>query len=155
MTGGLGISGFAAEEITDLALPGAAYNIALGAKSGFFGGELGLNGGGYTFDPESASADIAMVGFSGDLKLQPSIGFFEPYVSGGVGGYALSDAIISEGARGAGLRLGFGADFRFQQVALRLNYQHGSYGLQDINGQYGGNLAARTETVGANLVVYF
>lgn len=155
VTGGLGISGFASNEITDLALPGAGYNLAVGAKGGFFGGEIGLNGGGYTFEPGSGSADIALVGLSGDLKLQPSIGFFEPYVAAGLGGYAMNDAVIEESATGMGLRLGAGADFRFGQVALRVNYQHNFYGMQDVNGGYDGDLSARTETLGANLVVYF
>ena len=155
LTGGLGISGFSANEITDLPLPGAGYNLALGAKGKYVGGELSLNGGGYTFEPGSGSADISMVGLSGDIKLQPSFGFFEPYVAAGIGGYALKDAVIDEGAVGLGLRLGLGADFRFRQFAVRVKYQHGSYGLNDVKGQYDGDLTAHTETVGANLVVYF
>lgn len=155
VTGGLGFSGFASQEITDLPLPGAGYDLAVGAKGGVFGGELSLNGGAYTFDPSDASADIAMVGLSGDVKLQPAFGFFEPFVSAGLGGYVMKDAVIDEAARGLGLRLGAGADFRVDQFALRLKYQHGMYGLSDLNGGYDGELGAQTSTLGANLVVYF
>lgn len=155
MTGGLGISGFASKQIVDGALPGAGYNLAIGAKGGIFGAELGINGGGYTFEPGSGSTDIGIVGLAGDLKLQPSFGFFEPYVKAGLGAYALADGIVEETATGVGLRLGAGADFRFRKWAFRLSYDHGSYGLQDTNGGLGGDVGARTESLGAALVFYF
>ncbi len=155
VTGGLGVSGFASNEITDLPLPGFGYNLAVGAKGKLFGGELGLNGGGYTFDPSNAAADIATIGLSADLKLQPAFGFFEPFIAVGLGGYALNDAIIDETATGLGLRLGAGADFRYENFAFRLAYNHGSYGLHDTNGMYDGELGARTETISGAFVVYF
>lgn len=155
ITGGLGISGFASDAIVDGALPGLGYNVAVGAKGKLFGGELGLNGGGYTFDPGSASADIGLIGISGDFKVQPSISFFEPYVAIGVGGYALQDGVIDETSAGVGLRLGAGADFRFDAVALRISYLYGAYGMGNDSDAYGGDFGAKTETLGANLIVYF
>ncbi len=158
LTGGLGISGFASAAIVDgPALPGIGYNLALGAKGKLFGAELGVNGGGYTFTPGSASVDMALVGLSGDFKLQPSIAFFEPYVSLGIGGYALQDAVIDETSTGVGLRVGAGADFRFDDFALRVSYLYGGYGLGNDHAAYGGDgdFGAKTETLGAALIVYF
>ena len=156
ITGGLGISGFASKQIVDGALPGIGYNLAIGAKGKLFGAELGVNGGGYTFDPGAASTDLALVGLSGDLKLQPSISFFEPYAALGIGGYALYDGIVSEASSGIGVRLGAGADFRFDNIAVRLSYQFGAYGLGNDSDAYGGgDIGARTETVSAGLLVYF
>lgn len=155
VTGGLGISGFAADAIVDKALPGIGYNLAVGAKGKLLGAELGLNGGGYTLDPGNASTDIGLIGLSGDLKVQPSIGIFEPFAYLGVGGYALHDGVINEASGGIGVRAGLGADFRFDKVALRAQYQFGLYGMGNESGAYGGDFGAKTETLGASLVVYF
>jgi hypothetical protein len=96
-----------------------------------------------------------MVGLSGDIRLQPKIAFFEPFLMAGIGGYALQDAVIDEQATGLGLRLGGGADFRFRDFAFRLHYTHANYGLGDRNGGFDGDLSARTETLGGSLVWYF
>lgn len=156
VTGGLGISGLAADAIVDGALPGVGYNLAVGAKGKLFGAEFGVNGGGYTLTPGDFSTDLGIIGLSGDLKLQPSIAFFEPYLAVGVGGYALQDAVIAETSGGVGVRLGAGADFRFDNIALRAGYQFGGYGFGNESGAYGAqSIGAKSETLSASLVVYF
>lgn len=155
ITGGLGYSGFAAPTITDDALPGAGYNVALGLKGDYLGFEFGFNGSGHTFDPEAATTDLAVFGLSGDLKLQPSIAFFEPYVLVGMGGYSLQDGVINEASGGIALRLGAGADFRFDDAALGVRYLHSTYGFADDSGIYGGDFGASSETLGINLSFYF
>lgn len=155
ITGGLGYSGFAAPTITDDALPGAGYNVALGIKGDYIGFEFGFNGSGHTFNPEAATTDLAVFGLSGDLKLQPSFAFFEPYALAGIGGYSLQDGVIDEASGGAALRLGVGADFRFDDAAIGVRYLHSTYGFADDSGIYGGDFGANSETLGVNLSFYF
>jgi hypothetical protein len=155
ITGGLGYSGFDASAITDEALPGVGYNIALGVKGEYIGFEFGFNGSGHTFDPEAGSTDLAVLGLSGDLKLQPSFGFFEPYAFAGLGGYSLQDGVINEASAGAAIRLGLGADFRFDDAALGVRYLHSQFGFTDDSGIYGGDFGASSETLGINLSFYF
>lgn len=155
LTGGLGYSGFAAPTITDEALPGAGYNLALGIKGKYLGVEFGFNGSGHTFDPEAATTDLAVFGLSADLKIQPSFAFFEPYILGGIGGYSLQDGVINEASAGAALRLGAGADFRFDDAAIGVRYLHSQYGFADDSGIYGGDFGASSETLGVNLSFYF
>lgn len=156
LTGGLGLSGFASNAIVDGALPGLGYNVALGVKGGLLGGELGLNGGAFTFTPGDLPTDLGVFGMSLDFKVQPSFGIFEPFVSAGIGIYGLADGVISERSVGAGFRLGAGADLRFDNVALRLGYHFNGYLFDNAYDAYGpGSFTARTEALTANLVVYF
>ncbi len=155
LTGGLGYSGFAAPTITDEALPGAGYNLALGVKGEYIGFEFGFNGSGHTFDPAAGTTDLAVLGLSADLKVQPSFGPFEPYALAGVGGYSLQDGVVNEASGGGAIRLGLGADFRFDDAALGVRYLHSTYGFADDSGIYGGDFGATSETLGVNLSVYF
>lgn len=157
ITGGVGSSGFASTTITDEALPGIGWNVAVGGKGKYLGLEIGLDGGGYTFDPEGANTtDMGLFGLYGDLKLQPTIaGFFEPYVYGGVGGYVLGDGILNESSSGAALRLGLGVNLRFDDIAIGGKYAWQTMGFTDDSGSYGGDFTAQSETVGINLSIYF
>lgn len=156
ITGGLGLSGFASNAIVDGALPGLGYNVAIGVKGGLLAGELGFNGGAFTFTPGDLPTDLGVFGMSLDFRVQPSFSFFEPYLMAGIGVYGLADAVISERSAGGGFRLGAGADLRFDNFAVRLGYQFGGYLFDNAYDAYGdGGFTARTEALSANLVVYF
>lgn len=157
ITGGVGTSGFASTTITDDALPGIGWNVAVGGKGKYLGLEIGLDGGGYTFDPEGANTtDLALFGLYGDLKLQPTIaGFFEPYVYAGLGGYVLGDGILDEASSGGAFRLGLGANLRFDDIAIGAKYAWQTMGFTDDSGSYGGDFTGESETLGLNLSIYF
>ncbi len=157
ITGGVGISGFASQTISDEALPGVGWNVAVGGKGKYIGLEIGLDGGGYTFDPNGEnSTDLAFYGIYGDLKLQPTIaGFFEPYVYAGVGGYVLGDAILDEASSGGALRLGLGANLRFDDIAIGGKYAWQTMQFADDSGSYGGDFGGQAETISLNLSIYF
>lgn len=157
ITGGVGTSGFASNTITDDALPGVGWNVAVGGKGKYLGLEIGLDGGGYTFDPEGANTtDLALFGLYGDLKLQPTIaGFFEPFVYAGLGGYVLGDGILDEASSGGAFRLGMGANLRFDDIAIGAKYAWQTMGFTDDSGSYGGDFTGQSETLGLNLSIYF
>lgn len=157
ITGGVGVSGFASKTISDEALPGVGWNVAVGGKGKYLGLEIGLDGGGYTFDPNGEnSTDLAFYGIYGDLKLQPTIaGFFEPYVYAGVGGYVLGDAILDEASSGGALRLGLGANLRFDDIAIGGKYAWQTMQFADDSGSYGGDFGGQAETISLNLSIYF
>ncbi|MFU8806922.1 MAG: hypothetical protein ACNA8W_24150, partial [Bradymonadaceae bacterium] len=110
--------------------------------------------GGYKFDPAARGIDLSVMGLSGDLKLQPSIGFFEPFIFAGLGGYLFQDGIMQESALGGALRMGLGADLRFDNIAIGARYLYSMYGFSNQAGLYQG-LAAQTESVGLNVSFYF
>ncbi|MBA2660751.1 MAG: hypothetical protein H0U74_00525 [Bradymonadaceae bacterium] len=153
LTLGLGLGGFAAGQITDLALPGAHFNLGLGGKGKLWGAELGFNGGGYTFDTANGGTDLSIMGVSVDVKLQPSLWIFEPYILAGLGGYLFQDGIMQESALGGALRLGLGADLRFGDIAVSARYLFSSYAFG--NDSLYPSLAAQTESLGVNLTFYF
>lgn len=154
LTIGLGLSGFASRQITDLALPGSEFNLGLGVSGEVLGFELGFNGGGYTFNPDQSGLDIAVMGISGDFKVQPSVAIFEPYILAGVGGYHFQDAYLNEVALGGSFRVGAGLDLRFDRLALSMRYLRNYYGLANSH-SFSGGLRAQTESLGANFTVYF
>lgn len=155
ITGGIGTSGFDSQRISDLALPGLGYNIAVGAKGKYLGFEFGLDGGGYTFDPDEGGTDMSYFGLFGDLKLQPTLDIFEPFIFAGVGGYLLGDGIVNETSEGAAFRAGVGANLRIDDFAVGLKYTWATFSFTDSSGIYGGDFGAQTETVGVNLSLYF
>lgn len=155
ITAGIGTSGFDSQRISDLALPGLGYNIAVGAKGKYLGFEFGLDGGGYTFDPDEGGTDMSYFGLFGDLKLQPTLDIFEPFIFAGVGGYLLGDGIVNETSEGAAFRAGVGANLRIDDFAVGLKYTWATFSFTDSSGIYGGDFGAQTETVGVNLSLYF
>lgn len=154
LTLGLGMGGFDANQISDSALPGNEFNLGLGVRGELLGFELGFHAGGYTFDPNVSGTDIAVMGLSGDLKLQPSLGIFEPYVMAGLGGYHFQDAFLQETAVGGAVRLGGGLDLRFNSFGVGLRYLYNVYGFgNDLSFSEG--LSARSESLGLNASFYF
>lgn len=157
ITAGAGVSGFAANQISNDALPGMGFNVGLGAKSGWLAGELGFNMSGYRLDPAQTQSDMALMGVSADLKLQPSFAFLEPYALVGVGGEYFSDSVANQSASGGALRLGAGLDVRIDNVALSAQYLYTQHGLFGAEGSaYTDNLlTAQTETIGVGIKLYF
>jgi hypothetical protein len=158
LTGGVGLSAIAANQVADAPLPGLDFTLGLGAKRGLLVGELGFGLSGYRFDPAMAAntADLTVASVTGDVKLQPRLAFIEPYISAGLGGHVLNDHIIDEGAAGASLRLGAGVDLRFDNVALSAQYQRSFMGLVGDSQIYeDGAMSASTETLGLGLKIYF
>ncbi len=153
---GLGMSGFAASQIADGALAGMDWNLGLGVKGSLFGGELGVHGGAYSLGSEpgqDSNIDFTIVGVSLDLKLQPAFSFFEPYALIGFGGYGFQDGEMQETAGGGAIRLGAGADFRFNDFAIGARYLYTAYALSN-NSSYR-DLSVQTESVGINASFYF
>jgi len=155
ITGGLGISGFESTTISDQALPGVGWGVAVGGKGKLLGFELGLDGGGFTFDEESNQTDLAYFGLYGDLRLQPSFGILEPFVSAGLAGYSLQDGVLQEASGGAAFRLGLGANIRFDDFAIGGKYLYTGMAFADDSGIYGGDFSAKSESVTANVTFYF
>ena len=158
VTGGMGLSGMSATQITDAPMPGLDFNVGVGAKRRLLVGELGFGLSGYRLDPEMAAntADMTLVSLTGDVKLQPRLAFIEPYISAGLGGHVFNDHIIDEGAVGASLRLGAGVDLRFDTVAVSAQYQRNFLGLVGDDRIYeDGAMSANTETLGLGLKIYF
>ncbi|TXD35925.1 porin family protein [Lujinxingia vulgaris] len=154
LTLGLGMGGFDANQISTNALPGNEFNLGLGVRGELLGFELGFHAGGYTFNPEVSGTDIAVMGLSGDLKLQPSLGIFMPYVMAGLGGYHFQDAHLQETAVGGAVRLGGGLDLRFNSFGLGLRYLYNVYGFgNDLS--FSDGLSARSESIGLNASFYF
>ncbi len=156
VTGGFGLSGFASSQVASDALPGYGFNLGIGAKSGWVGGEVGFNMNGYRLDPAASASDMTMIGLAVDLKLQPSLSFIEPFLMVGVGGQVFSDYVINESAVGGQGRIGAGVDLRFDQLALTLQYLYTSDGLLGNEAIYqDGMLRSNTETVSVGLKLYF
>lgn len=158
VTGGMGVSGFAAPQISDLPLPGLDFNLGFGGKRGIVGAEMGLGLAGWRFDPSAPSrtANLTMYSMTGDLKLQPSFSFFEPFVFGGMGGHVFNDHYIDETAVGASLRVGGGVDLRFNNFAINAQYLRSFMGMVGDSSVYeDGLLGASTETLGVGMKVYF
>ncbi|TXC75880.1 porin family protein [Bradymonadales bacterium TMQ1] len=154
LTLGLGVGGFDANQLSESALPGNEFNLGLGVRGELLGFELGFHAGGYSFDPGVSGTNIAVMGLSGDLKLQPSLGIFEPYVMAGLGGYHYQDAILQETALGGAVRLGGGLDLRFNSFGLGLRYLYNVYGFgNDLS--FSDGLSARSESLGLNASFYF
>lgn len=153
---GLGMSGFASGQIADSALSGMDWNLGLGIKGELFGGELGVHGGAYSLgsDPgQDSKIDFTIVGVSLDLKLQPAFSFFEPYALIGFGGYGFQDGEMQETAGGGAIRLGAGADFRFNDFSIGARYLYTAYALSN-NSSYR-DLSVQTESLGINASFYF
>lgn len=154
LTVGLGVGGFDANQLFTSALPGNEFNLGLGFRGKVLGFELGFHGGGYTLNPDVSGTDIAVMGLSTDLKLQPRLGIFEPYAMVGVGGYHFQDAHLQETAAGGALRLGGGLDLRFNSFGLGLRYLYNVYGFgNDLS--FSDGLSARSESLGLNATFYF
>ena len=151
---GIGLSGFAAPQITDTALPGSEFNLGMGVAGELLGFELGFHGGGYTFTPDVSGLDIAMMGMSGDLRIQPSFGIIEPFLFTGLGGYHFQDAYLNETAIGGAFRAGAGVDLRIDKFALSLRYLRNFYGFVNSMSFQDG-LGAQTESLGVNFTIYF
>lgn len=154
ITFGLGLSGMASPAITDAALPGTDFNVGLGVSGELLGFEVAFHGAGYTFDAGQAGIDFALLGASGDLKVQPSLGIFRPYASVGMGAYHVQDVFLSETAVGGSLRFGVGLDLRFDQIAVSGRYQRGFYGITNTE-SFSEGIGAQMETLGLNLSVFF
>lgn len=157
ITAGAGLSGMAAPQIANDALPGMSFNAGLGAKSSWMAGELGFTMGGYRLDPAQAQSDMTLIGVSADLKLQPSFAFLEPYALVGVAGEYFNDTVVNQSATGGALRLGAGVDVRISDVALSAQYLYTQHGLFSNGGAAyeDGMLSAATETIGLGLKLYF
>ncbi|RAL22200.1 hypothetical protein DL240_10110 [Lujinxingia litoralis] len=154
LTLGLGAGGFDAPRILNSALPGSEFNLGLGVRGDLLGFELGFHGGGYKFDRHAAELDIAVMGLSGDLKLQPKLGILEPYVMAGLGGYLFQDAHLQESAVGGAVRLGGGLDLRFNSFGVGLRYLYNIYGFgNDLS--FADGLRARSESIGLNATFFF
>jgi len=95
ITLGVGLGGLNASALDDGTMSGADFNLGLGVKGTLFSGELGGHYGGYT--PDDPDRDVSMFGITGDFRLQPRLGIFEPYALIGVGvhGRSDSDAAVS------------------------------------------------------------
>lgn len=155
MSLGAGVAGFKSEQIANKALPGQDYSLALGVKGDWVGAELGLTGGGYRFDPDASGNDLAIVGVTGDLRLQPKIEFVEPYVKAGVGVHRMYDGPIDEASSGASLRLGAGVDLRSEHWGAGVEYLWSGYSLEGDTGAYGGQLGAQSGSIGVKLLYHF
>lgn len=157
ITGTVGLGGLAAPAIADGALPGVDFNLGLGGRSEWVALEMGFGMGGYRLDPDASASDLLLLGTSLDVKLQPSIGFLEPYVMAGVGGQYLSDYVADTSALGGSVRLGAGLDLRFDDLAVTMRYTFSQHGwLEDERGVYGdGALSAQTESLAVGLTLYF
>lgn len=153
LTLGAGLSGLAAPKISTHALPGNDFNLGVGAVGRFFGFEMGLHGGLFSFDPDATILDVSLMGLSTDLKLQPSLSFFEPYIAVGIGGHHLYDAYLRETALGTSGRLGAGIDLRISKLAISFRYQRNLY-LFANGGYFHDGLGARTESLGINITFY-
>ena len=152
--GNLGLSGLSAPALVDEALPGVDFNVVLGGRGELLGVDLGFNIGGYRLDPAGPAnqADFSKVGMTLDLKLQPSLSIFEPYVLVGGGIYTLNDELQNLSSGGAGLRLGAGVDLRIHDsVGLGVGYTYETIGFTDEVESFG----AQTETISAGLKIYF
>lgn len=156
VTGGVGLSAFQSNQVSDLPLPGVDYNVGLGVKRGWVAGEFGFGIGGYRLDPSSPLTDMTLVGLTADLKLQPSLSFVEPYVSVGMGGHVFNDYAVDGSAAGASLRLGAGVDLRLNKAAISAQYMRTGYGLAG-QGVYAedGTVTGATDTIGLGLKFYF
>jgi opacity protein-like surface antigen len=157
LTGMAGLSGFDSEMITFQPLPGVGYNLGLGVRGGPFATEFGFDMAGYRFDPAAtASNDLVMLGMTADLKFQPAFGFFEPYVGVGFGGHVFNDRVLATNTVGGSMRLGLGADFRFDRVAINVHYLFNNFAmLDDEYSSYGRAFGAQTETLGVGMKLYF
>ncbi len=155
VTGGLGTSGLAVNAIADDSLPGIGWNVGVGGKGEYLGLEIGLDGGGYSLDPDVGGTDIAYLGLYADLKLQPTFSIFEPFAYLGLGAYSLQDGVLNEATGGAGWRAGFGANLRFDDFAVGGKYAYTGMAFSDEEALYGGDFSAQAETVSINLTIYF
>ena len=159
VTGGMGVSGFHAPQIIEGgSLPGLGFNIGVGAKGSLLAGEVGFDLSGWRLDPNQAvnSVDMTATGMTFDLKLQPSLWIFEPFVMGGVGMYGFTDHPIDASAAGGSLRLGAGMDVRFGALAVSAQYLYSTMGfVGDAELYKGGTFGAETEALSLGLKVYF
>lgn len=158
VTGGMGFSGISAPQIAEQPMPGLDFQLGAGARRGLFVGELGFGMTGWRMDPAAPSntANLTLLGMSADLKLQPQIAFFEPFVMAGVGGHAFNDHVIEQNALGASMRLGAGVDLRFKRLAISAQYMRSYMGFVGDDQVYeDGVLGAQTEMIGAGLKFYF
>lgn len=113
--------------------------------------ELGLNGGGYNYNPDVIGLNMWTMGMSADFKVQPRLGMIEPYAIAGAGGYALVDNIGNNDGVGASLRLGLGADLRINNFALSARYLHSRYAFD--GGPVDGSSVSNS--LGLNFSFYF
>ncbi len=157
-------AGISAMEMNQAPRPtgsGFDANIGIGARGSTGGVEVGLGYGHYEFTDLDDNPRSRMLGTNLDLRLQPSVGSFEPYGLVGVGGHVMNndlieaDALGSNALWGASFRLGFGADFRFQNdLALRASYLRGWYAFES-DGIAGPSPQPTTESLGLSMLFYF
>ncbi|MFP4600864.1 MAG: hypothetical protein ACLFVJ_21620, partial [Persicimonas sp.] len=155
VTLGVGVNGLEATDIGTETTTGTDFNLGVGSKGPLFSGEVGIHGGSY--EP-ATDRDMSLFGLSGDFRLQPRFGKFEPYGLIGVGGHGLSDADAEFNAIGASLRLGLGADVRFDNLGVSARYLHSRYAFDDSgNNRTGdeGGFNATSDQFGVNVQFYF
>ncbi len=154
VTLGVGLAGLNAAELDSQTMSGTDFNLGVGTKGQLFSGELGIQGGGY--QPTATQRSVSLYGLSGDFRLQPRLGMFEPYALIGVGVHGLSDSNAEFASVGASLRLGLGADIRVQDVGFSARYLHSAYSFDDPNASNAdGTFSATNDQFGVNLLIYF
>lgn len=152
---GLGAAGLDAAVLDDGTMSGTDFNLGLGAKTDIVSAEVGLHVAGY--EPVDPDRDISMYGLTGDVRLQPRLGFFEPYALLGVGVHGLADSETDFASVGPSLRLGLGADVRIDDFGLSARYLYSAYGFDDTgNGRtLDGGYEAESSQLGLNVLFYF
>jgi hypothetical protein len=155
VTLGAGLGGLEASALDDGVMSGTDFNLGLGVKGTLLSGELGIHGGGYS--PADPNRDVSMFGLSGDFRLQPRLGIFEPYALIGAGVHSLSDSEVELNSSGASLRLGLGLDVRVDDIGVSARYLYSGYSFDDTgNGRTAdSDYNASSEQFGINLLMYF
>ena len=160
IAGNLGVSSLQANELATDTLPGTDFNLKVGGKGEILGLDVGFNVAGYRFDGEenSSSADLVKTGLFVDLKLQPTLSIFEPYVSVGGGLYSLNDPSMDITSTGGGLRFGAGMNLRIHDsIGLEAGYLFENVGYTDTvdSGTGRNSFGTQSSTLSAGLKIYF
>jgi hypothetical protein len=155
ITLGLGLGGLESSVLDDDTMSGTDFNLGIGAKGDLFSGEFGGHYGGYS--PLDPDRDVSLFGVTGDFRLQPRLGIFEPYALIGMGVHGLSDTEADLNSVGASLRLGLGADVRIDDFGISARYLHSAYAFDDTgNGRTADSeYSASSDQFGINLLMYF
>ena len=146
----MGINSLSIGDVSAEPLTGTNYRVAFGGKGEVFGMEMGIEGGSFAFDDGQT---LGMLNINGDIKVQPSIGMFEPYAFVGLGGSVLRDNVFDEDAGSALLRAGVGADIRINKVGFGAKYTWTGYNFS--NDQSYEDVGAATQTLSGNVSFYF
>jgi hypothetical protein len=131
---------------------GSNLDLGLGVRGRVLATGMHFTGAGYLRGGTLPYAGVSLYGLGADLKVQPALGPFEPYVFVGLGAAVASDRMAGTVALGGLGRAGFGADLRHRNAALGLRYTYTGLALPDPDR---GLAASRTDSVGLNLSLYF